>query len=146
MDHDVAWLHQRQQDIAARRYTSACHQRSLEIRADVIAAGYLHPYVLVSCALPPVTRPLLNAHDGRSSKRLRQAVGVAGRETRNIDTEPYALGGIASLGRIRRLRDLGLRRTQTPSQGIRVWFHREPDRRLDESAVCLGQTQLLRVP
>jgi hypothetical protein len=76
---------------------------------------------------------------------LRQAVGVAGREPRNIDVEPDALGGIASLGRIRRLRDLGLRRAQPPSQGIGVWFQRELDRRLDEPAISLGQAQVLRV-
>ena len=97
-------------------------------------------------ALPPVTRPLLNVQNDGRSERLRQAVGVAGQEARNIDAEPDALGGIASLGRIRRLRNLGLRCTQAASQGIWVWFQREPERRVDEPAVCLGQTQVLRVP
>jgi hypothetical protein len=77
---------------------------------------------------------------------LRQAVGVTGRETGNIDTKSDALGGIASLGRIRRLRDLGLRCAQAASQGIRVWFQRKPDWRLDQSAVCLGQAQILCMP
>jgi hypothetical protein len=68
------------------------------------------------------------------------------REAGNVKTEPDALGGITAFGGIRRLRDLGLSCTQVASQGTRVRLQREPDRRLDEPAVCLRQTQVLRVP
>ena len=82
---------------------------------------------------------------GGSRKSLRQAACVSWLETWHTSAEPDALGGITALGRIGRLRDLGLRRPQAASQRLRVRFQREPDRRLDESAVCLGQAQVLGV-
>ena len=146
VDHDVTGLHQGHQNIAGRRYASACCRRSFEVCADVIAAGYLHPDVLARFALPPVTRPLLSGLNNGRRECLRQAGCVAGPEAGNIDAQPDALGGIASFGRIGRLGDLGLCSTQSASQGIRVRFQREPDRRLDQSAVCLWHAQVLRVP
>jgi hypothetical protein len=41
VDHYVTGPHQRQQGVADCRHTPACCQRSLQIRPDVIAAGYL---------------------------------------------------------------------------------------------------------
>jgi hypothetical protein len=42
------------QVVAGRGNASARCRRSLEIRADVIAVGYLHLYVLARFVLPPV--------------------------------------------------------------------------------------------
>ena len=77
VDHDVTGLHQGHQDIAGRRHATACCRRSLEIGADVIAAGYLHPYVLANATFPPVTRPLVNVQNDGRRESLRQAGGVA---------------------------------------------------------------------
>ena len=46
---------------------------------------------------------------------------------------------------LRRLRDLGLCRPQAAPQGIGVGDQREPDRRGDKPAVCLGHPQVLGV-
>jgi hypothetical protein len=146
MDHDIARLHQAHQVVAGRGHASACGRRSLEISADVIAAGYLHPYVLADFALAPVTRPILGAAVHRRRKSTCQSGCIAKLVARDINAEPDALGGITTLGRIGRLRDLGLGCTQAASQGIRVWYQGESDRRLDEPAVLLGQAQVLRVP
>jgi hypothetical protein len=94
--------------------TAGC-RRSLEIGADVIAAGYLHPHVLASVALPPVIGLLLSALGNGRRESLRQAGDVAKAEAGNVKTEPDALGGITTFGRIRRLRDLGLSCTQVAS-------------------------------
>ena len=146
VDHHVAGLHQAHQVVAGGGYASAGCRRGLEVRADVIAAGYLHPHVLAGFALPPVTRPVLGALSDGRRKSLRQAARVSWLEAWHANAEPDALGGITALGRIRCLRDLGLRCPQAAPQGLRVRFQREPDRRLDESAVCLGQAQVLGVP
>jgi hypothetical protein len=146
MDHYIARLHQAYQVVAGRGHASACCRRSLEVSADVIAAGYLHPYVLADFTLPPVTRPLLGAMDyGRREGPLQTGCAVQ-LVARNINAEPDAFGGITTLGRIGCLRDLGLGCTKAASQGIGVWFRGEPDRRLDEPAVFLGHAQVLCVP
>ncbi len=94
---------------------SACCGGSLEICAYVIAAGYLHPYVLGSFLLPPVTLPCLSTLNDRRRECPRQACRVVGLEVGNINAKPDALGGITAFSRIRRLRDLGLRGTQLTS-------------------------------
>jgi hypothetical protein len=128
-------MYQAHQVVAGRGYAAAGCRRGLEVRADVVALGYLHPYVLARFVLPPVTRPVPGTLRGGSRKSLRQTACVSWLETWHINAEPDALGGITAPGRIGCLRDLGLRRPQAASQRLRVRFQRKPDRRLDESVL-----------
>ena len=145
VDHDVTGLYQRQQGVAGCRHASACCRWSLEVYSNVIAAGYLHPYVLAYFVLPPVTRRHYGGLGDGRRERLCQAGCIAYLKARNINTEPDALGGITTLSRVRRLRDLGLCCTESASQGIRIRLKREPHRRLDQPSLCLWHVQVLGV-
>jgi hypothetical protein len=95
--------------------------------------------------LPPVARSLLRGRSDRRRKCLRKADRIAWLEVGHIKAKPDALGGIAALGRIRRLRDLRLCRAQPTPQGIQVRLQREPDWRPDKPPVCFWQAQVLRM-